>query len=124
MAAIWNYSSYNLWVVETDTGPAIAHLLPSMYRSPFGVDADGVKGYSTSINGYSGWWKTKAGATADLRDNGGEIALACGGVGVCYQVPDNEFGGGNISYDSTNSWGIHVSQAPAPCLFTASLVVR
>lgn len=122
MAAIWNNSSQSVWVVETDTGSAIAHILAPGYRSPIGIDADGVKGYSVSISGHSGWWKTRLGATASLSNDGGAISIGCGGVGYCYIVSDNEFG--SISYDSSGSWGSPIGTGPQPCFFTRALVDR
>lgn len=122
MAAIWNNSSQSVWVVDTDTGSAIAHILAPGYRSPIGIDADGVKGYSVSISGHSGWWKTKAGATASLSNDGGAISIGCGGAGYCYIVGDNEFG--NISYDSSGGWGSLIGTGPQPCFFTRALVDR
>jgi hypothetical protein len=122
MAAIWNNSSYDVWVVETDSTTANAHILSPGYRSPIGVDADGVKGYSVSISGQSGWWKTKAGATASLSNDGSGISIGCGGLGYCYVVGDNEFG--NISYNSSGGWGSPIGTGPQPCFFTRALVDR
>ena len=53
-----NYSSKPIWVLETDSGKSIAHLLPPMTKSPNGVDADAFRRVDDKpIQGHKSWWK-------------------------------------------------------------------
>ncbi len=57
-----NYSTKELWVLETDTndpkGPPIAHRLLSMQKSPIEFDVDGFRRVDNKpIDGHSSWWK-------------------------------------------------------------------
>jgi hypothetical protein len=62
-----NHSSVVLWVVETDTGKAIAHILGPHRKSPENTDADGFKrADGKPIYNHSSWWKIYSGTTADI----------------------------------------------------------
>src|SRR5262245_23223032 len=93
---ITNRSTEVLWVVETDSGPAIAHKLAPGRRSPSSVDADGVRTVSgkkitahPSDLGTSSWWKITSVETATVTDGSSPhlfIMIDAGGV-----VGDGEF---------------------------------
>ena len=103
--SVRNRSSKAVWVVETDSGPAIAHILNPGKISPSGVDTDGVKGVNSSINGYNSWWKLPdlTGLTT-IYDNGrGGLTIACN---ACFKVPEDKFG--NIQYRDDPNWGIDI----------------
>jgi hypothetical protein len=90
-----------LWVVETDTGSAIAHKLSPGRQSPDGVDADGVKAIDgTLISGHGSWWKVRDINTADINDDGAALSINCL---TCSKVGENEFG--VVTFDSTEGWG-------------------
>jgi hypothetical protein len=116
MSIIRNSSSQSVWVVETDSHHAFAHILLSGRQSPGGVDADGVKGIDSSINGYSSWWKTPdlTGISTVYDDGRGSLTIACN---ACFQVPENQFGQVDFLHDP--DWGEIVTR---PCYFTRTLV--
>jgi hypothetical protein len=96
-----NHSSRDLWVVETDSGPAIAHLLGPGRRSPESVGADGFRAADgTPVDGHTSWVKVWDGLTADVRDAGAELTRGCA---LCVDRKDGEFG--PVRYDSTAGWG-------------------
>lgn len=96
-----NHSSRVLWVVETDSGKAIAHKLAPGKRSPAGVDADGFKAVDgTPVNGHTSWVKVTNISTADVKNKGCELTRGCF---ACWNVEENEFGA--VTYDNSIGWG-------------------
>ncbi len=96
-----NGSSRVLWVVETDTGPAIAHKLLPGRKSPSSVDADGFKAVDgTSIDGHTSWVKIRDLSTADVADSGRQLTRGCI---LCFNVGENEFG--QVRFDQADGWG-------------------
>jgi len=96
-----NHSSRELWVVETDTGTAIAHRLPAGKQTPSNVDADGFRAVDgTRIDGHTSWVKINDYSTADVRDSAGALERGCI---LCRNVADNEFG--SINFDNASGWG-------------------
>ncbi len=90
-----------LWVVETDTGPAIAHKLGPRRKSPEAVDADGMRAVDgTPISGHTSWWKIIDLSTADVEDDGNQLKAGCI---LCTKVGDDEFG--QITYEPSDGWG-------------------
>jgi len=63
-----NYSSVELWVVETDTqGKPIARILPPRHKTPKEVDVDGFKRVDgKAIQGHKNWWKFYDFSTVDI----------------------------------------------------------
>jgi hypothetical protein len=100
--AVINYSSKTLWVVNTDSGQAIAHKLATMRRSPKGCDADGFKAVDgTPVNGHTSWVKVTDISTAGVSDGpNGELTRGCI---ACYNVDENEFGA--VTYMAAEGWG-------------------
>jgi hypothetical protein len=98
-----NYSSKTLWVVETDSGKAIAHRLAPNRQSPAGVDADGFKAVDgTPIDGHTSWIKVTDLSTADVEFKNGELDAGCWWP-FCRKVEDDEFG--VVAYDYGQGWG-------------------
>jgi hypothetical protein len=96
-----NRSDKVLWVVETDTGSAIAHKLAANRQSPSSIDADGFKAVDgTTIDGHTSWVKLTDISTADVSNSGQELNRGCI---ACISVDDNEFG--NITFSNTDGWG-------------------
>lgn len=93
--------SKSLWVVETNTGHAIAHKLAPQRKSPNSIDADGMKAVDgTPISGHRSWWKIVNFSTADVEDDGNALTAGCI---LCIRVEEKEFG--NITYDESLRWG-------------------
>jgi hypothetical protein len=97
-----NHSSKTLWVVENDSGPAVAHKLAPKKKSPSGTDADGFKAVDgTPVDGHRSWVKIIDLSTADVADKSdGTLARGCY---LCKDVQENEFG--PVRYDSAEGWG-------------------
>lgn len=96
-----NHSSKTLWVVETDSGRAIAHKLGPNRQSSRSVDADGFKAVDgTLIDGHGSWVKLVDLSTADVADQGSALTRGCI---LCTNVNDNEFG--DVTYDGSSGWG-------------------
>lgn len=96
-----NHSSKMLWVVETDSGKAVAHRLDPNKRSPPGVDADGFKAVDgTPVDGHTSWVKVTNISTADVKNEGGGLTRGCV---FCWNVQENEFG--PVTYDNSPGWG-------------------
>lgn len=96
-----NHSSKTLWVVETDTGHAIAHKLAPGWQSRIAVDADGFRAVDgTPVDGHTSWVKINNFSTADVSDQGSQLTRGCV---ICWNVQDNEFG--DVTFDQSSSWG-------------------
>ncbi|MBW4489959.1 MAG: hypothetical protein KME12_19425 [Trichocoleus desertorum ATA4-8-CV12] len=113
MGIVYNRSSRDVFVVGTDTGSAIAHVLGPGRRSPDNVDIDGVRGRYNQISGWDSWWKIPDPNLPDILDDGGNLKIVCS---ACFRVGDNQFG--NITYNYDSGWGLSI----ANCLFTDILV--
>ncbi len=101
-----NYSSKELWVLETDTndpkGPPIAHRLLPMQKSPIKFDVDGFRRVDNKpIDGHLSWWKIYGYTTTDIFDDGGLLEID---VLVRVKVKDNEFGD-DVAYEKSGTWG-------------------
>ncbi len=98
-----NFSSKTLWVLETNTGKSIAHLLLPMTKSPIKIDADAFRREDgRAVDGHKSWWKFYDFSTVEIYDNGDELKLS---VITKVKVSDEEFGGKSIIYDSAKNWG-------------------
>ena len=96
-----NHSSKVLWVVENDSGPAIAHKLAPGRKSPKGTDADGFKAVDgTPVDGHTSWVKIVDLSTADVADKNGALTRGCL---LCGNVGENKFG--PVRYDPSGGWG-------------------
>lgn len=90
-----------LWVVDTDQGRAVAHLLGPGRQSPPTLDADGVRSEDqVPIDGHGSWWKARDVSVAVVREEDGTLKISCIG---CSAVLDGEFG--PVRYDRTPDWG-------------------
>jgi hypothetical protein len=90
-----------LWVVDTDTGSGVAHLLAPGRQSPRTLDADGVRSVDQApIDEHGSWWKARDVSVAVVHEKDGALTLSCIG---CSAVLDDEFG--PVRYDRTPSWG-------------------
>ncbi len=101
-----NYSSKALWVLETDTGKPVAHILSPMTKSPPKVDADAFRREDgRPIEGHSSWWKIYD-ANTDVFDNG-KNQLRVSSIART-AVGDDEFAKGQkIIYQETD-WGVPI----------------
>jgi hypothetical protein len=101
-----NFSSKTLWVLETNTGKSIAHLLLPMTKSPIKIDADAFRREDgKAIEGHASWWKFYDFSTVEVYDKGNDVRLS---VITKVKVSDEEFGGKSIVYDSSKSWGVPI----------------
>ncbi len=101
-----NHSSKTLWVIENDSGPAIAHKLAAGKQSPSSVDADGFKAVDgTPVDGHTSWVKIVDLSTADVADKDGALTRGCI---LCYNVQDGEFG--PYQLDQSEGWGEPLSR--------------
>jgi hypothetical protein len=101
-----NYSSRELWVLETDTndpkGPPIAHRLLPQQKTPIKFDIDAFRRLDNKpIDGHSSWWKIFGYTTADISDKGDLIAID---VLARVKANDDRFGG-EIVYENSGTWG-------------------
>lgn len=73
-----NFSSKEFWVLETDSGKAIAHRLPAGYKTPPTVDCDAFKRTDGKLlEGHGNWWKFYDFSTVELFDEkGGAIHIS------------------------------------------------
>lgn len=98
-----NFSSKTLWVLETNSGKSIAHLLLPMTKSPLKIDADAFRREDgKAIEGHKSWWKFYDFSTVEVFDESGSLKLS---VVTKVKVSDEEFGGKSIIYDSAKNWG-------------------
>lgn len=71
-----NYSSKDLWVIETENGPK-AYILRSGYKTSPKIDIDGFKRVDgKNIDGHNNWWKFYDFSTVDIYDNGANLILS------------------------------------------------
>jgi hypothetical protein len=117
MGTVYNRSSQDVWVVESDGGLPFAHVLAPNRKSPSNVDADGVKGKSSTIDGHPSWWKISDGVIASIYNQGTELHIAISGA-PAYVVGENQFG--PVIYNYNSGWGESYGQPP--CLATQILV--
>lgn len=84
-----NFSSLELWVVNTDNG-TVARILPPGFRTPPKVDIDGFKRVDgLPIAGHKNWWKIYDGSIAEISD--GKDALRISVIAMT-AVGELEFG--------------------------------
>lgn len=107
---VLNYSSTDIWVVETNTnhphGPAIAHKLKPRTKSPLEFDIDGFKRVDgKAIENHSAWWKIFGYTTARLRADAQNVSVD---VPIKIKVPENQFG--SIDYDKSENWGVPIRE--------------
>lgn len=96
-----NYSARELWLVETDSGTAIAHRLAPGHKSPDSVDADGFRAVDgTPVDGHQSWVKIIDLSTADVKDGDRDLKRGCV---LCRNVGDDEFG--EVAFDQGADWG-------------------
>ena len=102
--SILNLSSKTLWVVETETGRATAHLLEPSARSPRGIDADGVKAkdFGVTISNHDSWWKFRL-IEVEVIDDGPNLAIRRCVYPACYDGGPGEFG--DVTFNSESGWG-------------------
>lgn len=102
-----NYSSKPIWVLETDSGRPVAHLLLPMSKFPNGVDADAFRrADGKPIQGHKSWWKFYDFSTVEIFDKGDDLKTS---VITQTAVTDEEFGGTKaITYDRSENWGVSV----------------
>jgi hypothetical protein len=104
-----NLSNKPLWVVETETGSAIAHKLEAQFQSPDNIDCDGVKTISGElISGHASWWKLRDSCTVKIIEQSGNLMIDCKcklPLISCSPVAENEFG--NVTFSSTQ-WGVPI----------------
>ena len=90
-----------LWVVDTDSGFAVAHLLAPGRQSPRTLDADGVRREDNlPIDDHGSWWKARDISVAVVHEEDGKVTLSCI---ACSAVLDDEFG--PVRFDRTPGWG-------------------
>lgn len=100
-----NFSSLSLWVLETETGPPIAHRLLPMMKSPNSIDADAFRRTDNkAIEGHKSWWKIYDFSTAEIFDEKNSVRVSSI---TKTRVNDKEFGDTLIVYDES-SWGVPV----------------
>src|SRR3989339_1530720 len=100
-----NYSSKKLWVLETNTGVAIAHILLPGQKSPQKIDADAFKRVDgIPVEKHFSWWKFYDFSTVDVFDDNQELLIS---VITKRSVDDSEFEGSQrkIQYNKNSNWG-------------------
>lgn len=71
-----NYSSKELWVVETENGPK-AYILRPGYKTSPKIDIDGFKRVDgKAIEGHTNWWKFFDFSTVDIFDIGAKLKIS------------------------------------------------
>lgn len=109
-AQIRNYSSQDLWVLETDTKingyDAVAHILKPGMKTPKSIDIDGFKRVDGRvIEGHKEWWKILDGFQVYIYDKSRVVkALA---IPYKKKVGTNEFG--NKIWFDKSLWGEKIS---------------
>lgn len=96
-----NHSQVSLWVLETDSGPPVVHVLGPRRKSPKSVDADAFRrADGKTILMHKHWWKIVNFTTADIWQIGGDILVP---TSFAFPVSDTYFGAYRL--DKTPSWG-------------------
>lgn len=101
-----NFSSKSIWVLETDSGIPIAHLLKPMTKSPPEVDCDAFKREDgLPLDGHSDWWKIYD-SNAEIFDLGKDVQISVIAKTV---VDDKKFvqSPAKIKYDKSD-WGVPI----------------
>lgn len=102
--SVQNHSSQALWVVETDSGRAVAHRLAPGWTSPPWIDADGVRSEQgiaeAESDPHRSWWKVRDVSVALVQDHDATLEISCW---FCSKVHDLEFG--PVRYDDRPGWG-------------------
>jgi len=89
---ILNHSSIPLFVVETDSGSAIVHVLGPKRKSPKQVDADGFRRLDgETVLLHKDWWKIVDFTTADIWQIGDNLLIP---TSLAIPVSDGYFGKG------------------------------
>jgi hypothetical protein len=84
-----NFSTIELWVVNTESGTTARKLLPG-FRTPPKIDIDGFKRVDgVSISGHKGWWKIYDGSIAEISDGSKSLSIS---VIAKTAVSEEEFG--------------------------------
>lgn len=74
---IKNFSSKELWVVETESGKAIARRLPPGFKTPPKIDHDAFKRVDKKpIEVHKNWWKIYDVSTAEIFDQGDAVRVS------------------------------------------------
>lgn len=98
---IFNHSSHELLVIETDSGKPIAHRLGPKRKSPSAVDADGFRRADRKpILLHGAWWKVPDNFKADIFELGRDFLVP---VSVMLPVSDGHFGSYKINEEL--DWG-------------------
>jgi Protein of unknown function (DUF3892) len=96
-----NHSEIELLVLETDTGPALAHKLGPKEKSPEGLDADAFRRKDgKAILGHKSWWKLPSISTTNIYQVGKDILLP---LSLLRPVGDLHFG--KYKTENSSSWG-------------------
>jgi len=99
-----NLSSERIWVLDTELGTPVAHLLPPLTKSPAKVDADAFKRVDGKpIDGHSAWWKFYDFSNVEIFDDGSTIRTS---VITKTAVEENHFG--VARYDESKDWGVPI----------------
>lgn len=102
---IKNYSSKALWVLETDTGKPIAHILKPRTKSPPKVDADAFKRRDgKAIDGHKFWWKVYDISNVEVFDLGNDLVVS---AVTKTALKDDEFGKDSVTYNESE-WGVSI----------------
>lgn len=102
---IINHSSKALFVIETDSGPAIAHILGPKMKTSNGLDADGFKrADGETLLRHKHWWKIGSGFTANIYQIGSDFLLP---ISFAVPVPDQQFG--SYTIDRSPGWGVELA---------------
>ncbi len=84
-----NFSSVELWVLETDSG-VVVHRLPPRYKTPLTIDVDAFNRVDgMSIDGHKNWWKFYDVSTAEVFDSKKTVRVS---VITKTAVEENHFG--------------------------------
>ena len=95
-----NFSSVELWVVNTDKGTVARKLRPG-FRTPPKMDIDGFKRVDElPIAGHKNWWKIYDGSIAEISDGKNSLKIS---VIAMTKVNDMEFGD-QLKYND-EPWG-------------------
>jgi hypothetical protein len=87
---IYNHTSKELLVLETDSGPPVVHRLGPHRKSPIEVNADGFRrGDGAAILLHKDWWKVPTYCRADIFQVGDDLLIP---VSLMIPVSDKHFG--------------------------------